>query len=328
MLEPFLHAWPEPLVGDLICPHCPGHIRDVSVLPDGTFILEKPDWCDDCEPDRTIKREDLRRTGLNGKKLATELGNALEFNPASLPEQLQPSSVINLGSVRHNGLTLPVLFLLPKNPGSSTIDTEVPGKQTRVILYVNLSDANISALQQRGQIPVHLPTLISPTKNGTFVAKMALPEILANVPTPEATEPAINADVNNKLDRIVATAELISKVSSRQMKKACAIVEDEFTASQHFRSINWKGRQYTLPPNAAKIIEALHDAHRSLQLPSLHQNEIFGRAFGPDIKDWPSSKTRVQYYFRKNDPKALWDEGLLSHDNKGNFWLNLPDVKT
>lgn len=122
------------------------------------------------------------------------------------------------------------------------------------------------------------------------------------------------------------TVAMLSGASKRRMKAAGAVVEEHFTASQHYRNINWQGRMYMLVPNAAKIVEALHDAHRSLGLPGLHQKEIFSRAFGSDQKKWPSRSSRVQNFFRTGDAKRLWDDGFIEHDSKGNFWLNKADA--
>lgn len=132
----------------------------------------------------------------------------------------------------------------------------------------------------------------------------------------------------HKVDRTPQkTVAMISGATRKRMRATGAVVEDDFKASQQYRNINWQGRSYRLNPNAARIVEALHDAHRTIGLPSLHQEEIFSRAFGSDRRKWPSRHPRVQNFFRTGDGGRLWRDGLFGHDQKGNFWLNLASVR-
>jgi len=128
--------------------------------------------------------------------------------------------------------------------------------------------------------------------------------------------------LTEKVDRTPQnTVALLSGATKKRMRAAGAVVEKTFTASHHYRSINWQGRTYTLEINAAKIVEALHDAHSSLGQASLHQKEIISRAYGSYLNKWPSRSSRVQNFFRTGDAKRLWDDGFIDHDCKGNFWL-------
>lgn len=321
LLKPFLHTWPEPLVCTMPCSTCP-RTRRVTNPNKDVFILEQPGDCDDCRSDRTLTREDLLRTSLNGKVLSSELGKALAFDPANLPAQLPPSPYVPIGSVRHDGMSLPVILLFTQPARGINLDAAFPSSEPRIILHLEMEYDLIKALQQRRFVPVHVPSLITPQRGGVFVAKKTLPAVLAGVLIPEAKSltamESLRADIHEIPRRTVA---LFSGATKKRMKAAGAVVEKAFTASQHYRSINWQGRTYTLVPNAAKIIEALHDAHRSVELPSLHQKEILSRAFGSVQKNWPSRSPRVQNFFRTGDAKRLWDDGFIDHDSKGNFWL-------
>ena len=133
------------------------------------------------------------------------------------------------------------------------------------------------------------------------------------------------------------TALIIEKVEAQPLKTAAllrgtikqrlgtlgTVVEEDFTASPHFTNLTWRGNQYVLRQTAAVIIETLYIAQKYYGIPGFHQEEVFAQVYGSNKKDWPSGKTRIQNFFRTGDAKRLWDDGLIDHDSKGNFRLNL-----
>lgn len=133
------------------------------------------------------------------------------------------------------------------------------------------------------------------------------------------------------------TALIMEKVEAQSMKTAAMlrgtikrrlgtlgiVVEADFAASPHFTNLTWRGNQYVLRQTAAVIIETLYIVQKHYGLPALHQEEVFAHVYGSNKKKWPSGKTRIQNFFRENDAKRLWQDGLIGHDGKGNFHLNL-----
>ena len=119
------------------------------------------------------------------------------------------------------------------------------------------------------------------------------------------------------------TAALVQGNGKRRLGTPGTVVEEDFIASAHFTNITWRKNQYVLRQKAAVIIETLYITQKSLGLPGMHQDEVFAQIYGADKKNWPSSKTRIQNFFRQNDAKRLWDDGCIAHDGKGNFHLNI-----
>lgn len=119
------------------------------------------------------------------------------------------------------------------------------------------------------------------------------------------------------------TAALLRGTIKQRLGTLGTVIEEDFTASPHFTNLTWRGKQYVLRGTAAVIIETLYIAQKHYAIPGFHQEEVFAQVYGSNKKDWPSSNTRIQNFFRKGDAKHLWDDGLIGHDGKGNFHLNL-----
>ena len=119
------------------------------------------------------------------------------------------------------------------------------------------------------------------------------------------------------------TAALLRGTIKQRLGTLGTVVDEDLTASPHFTNLTWRGNQYVLRGTAAVIIETLYIAQKHYGIPGFHQEEVFAQVYGPNKKDWPSSNTRIQNFFRKGDAKRLWDDGLIGHDGKGNFRLNI-----
>lgn len=130
--------------------------------------------------------------------------------------------------------------------------------------------------------------------------------------------------ISKKVDETpLRTAALFRSSMKQKLGKLGNVVEKDFTASPHFTNMTWRGKQYVIRRHAAVIIETLYIAQKSWDTPGLHQKEVFSRVYGSNTNNWPSSNTRIQNFFRNGDAKRLWDDGLIGHDGKGNFHLNI-----
>jgi hypothetical protein len=307
----------------MLCPHCP-RIRRVTNPYEGVFILEQPGECDDCESDRSIKREDLQRTSLNGKVFVGELGKALEYSPNPLPEQLPPASLIQMGSVRHNGLSLPVVMLLTSKANGVNLDAVFPSQEPRVVLHLDMEEALITALQHRRFIPVHLPSLVRPVRGGTFAAQMTLSEVLAGASIPDVAHASTLFIMHEKLDAIpTQTAALMGNPPARKRRHLGEIIEPGFTASSGFRLIHFSGESYRLGKKAAAVILYIYHQMKELRWKKVPEEDILEEVYGSDRKKWPKNKNaRVAKLFRSGDAKRLYDVGFIVPDGEGFFSLN------
>lgn len=131
-------------------------------------------------------------------------------------------------------------------------------------------------------------------------------------------------DLMQKQEAIPArTAAMLRGAIKQRLGTLGTVVEEDFTASPHFKNLTWRGNQYVLRQTTAVIIETLYIALKHYGISGFHQAEVFAQVYGSNKKNWPSNKTRIQNFFRTGDAKRLWDDGLIGHDNKGNFHLNL-----
>ena len=119
------------------------------------------------------------------------------------------------------------------------------------------------------------------------------------------------------------TAALLRGTIKQRLGTLGTVVEEDFTASPHFTNLSWRGKQYVLRGTAAIIIETLYIAQKHYAIPGFHQKEVFAQVYGSNKKGWPSSNVRIQNFFRTGDAKRLWNDGLINHDGKGNFSLNI-----
>jgi len=333
LLDPFLQNWPEPLATILMCPSCRTP-RFVSNPREDQYIMETGELCTYCEADRTIKWSDLHRSGLHAGRLAKEIARALDFLPLFHEDHRPPSVLLPLGSIQHDGASMPVVLLFSRSLTSINLDAMFPNRMPHVVLHLEAEQSLIAALQDRRMIPLYLPFLVEPVAGGSFKAKKTLPSILRNYASwPEATN-ALAAKTNVMMETLLdevksvplRTVALLPYGRKKTMRVPGTVTEEGFTASAHFISINWEGRSYTLSKGAARIVETLYIAHRSLGLPGMNQQEVFAQIYGSDTKQWPSGKTRIQNFFRTGDAKKLWDDGFILHDSKGNFRLKLNEV--
>ena len=120
-----------------------------------------------------------------------------------------------------------------------------------------------------------------------------------------------------------STAALLKGSIRQKLGTLGTVSEDGFSASAHFTNIAWGGKQYVIRQTAAVIVETLFIGQKTFGLPGMHQEEVFAQVYTTDKKKWPSGKTRIQNFFRNGDAKRLWDDGLIGHDGKGNFHLNI-----
>jgi hypothetical protein len=119
------------------------------------------------------------------------------------------------------------------------------------------------------------------------------------------------------------TAVLLKEGSRQKLRVFGTVVEDGFSASAHFTNLTWGDKQYVIRRSAAMIIQALYMVLKSYGLPGFTQDEVFAQVYGSDRRNWPSGNVRIQNFFRRGDAKRLWDDGLIAHDGKGNFHLNV-----
>lgn len=119
------------------------------------------------------------------------------------------------------------------------------------------------------------------------------------------------------------TAAMLRGTIKQRLGTLGTVAEEDFTASPHFTNLSWRKNQYVLRGSAAIIIETLYIAQKHYGIPGMHQDEIFAQVYGSNKNEWPSNNTRIQNFFRTGDAKRLWDDGLMGHDGKGNFHLNL-----
>ena len=122
------------------------------------------------------------------------------------------------------------------------------------------------------------------------------------------------------------TAGLLGGHGRRKFHTFGNVIEDGFSASAHFTNLTWGEKKYVIRRSAAVIVEALYIVLKVYELPGLGQNEVFAQIYGSDKKKWPSGNVRIQNFFRRGDAKRLWDDGLIGHDGKGSFHLNLKDI--
>lgn len=323
LLQPYLHAWPEPLVATMICRDC-HRTRRITNPHKNVYILEQADDCTDCQSDRSIKREDLLRTSLNGRVLSEELGKALDFTPGSLPEQLPPSPLVPIGSVRHNGMSLPVILLFTNPASAINLDAAFPSTETRVILHLEMEYALILALQQRRFVPLHLPSLVMPKQGGTFEAKRSLSNVLSDVSIPAVAHASTLHIMQEKLDALpVQTASLLGRAPARKRRYAGEVIEPGFSANSGFRLIHFNKDTYRLGKKPAAAILFIYHQMKELKWKKVPEDDILEEIYGSDRKKWPQNKNaRVTKLFRTGDAKRLRDAGFIVTDGEGYFSLS------
>lgn len=92
--------------------------------------------------------------------------------------------------------------------------------------------------------------------------------------------------------------------------------DEPFKHSVDYRSIRWKGEDYSLTPRQAQIVQMLHEAHLD-GTPGLSNAYI--------LEGLEATTSRLRDSFRRSD---LWGEGklIIPGRNRGLYRLNLPDA--
>jgi len=180
---------------------------------------------------------------------------------------------------------------------------------TDCLLRLVYESASVTSVATEGATAIQKPASCNATVDGLHEIKEQthlLKTVLQNVEdTPQRTAALLRGTIKQKLGTFGN------------------VIEENFAASAHFTNINWRGEKFVIRRTAAVIIETLYIAQKSCALPGLHQEEVFAQVYTADKRKWPSTKVRIQNFFRTGDAKRLWDSGLLSHDGKGNFSLTL-----
>lgn len=335
------------------CTHRPpcGCYHEVNPHAQGDLVAACRCADGDCPPIR-LEPADLIIQALNTRKLGDSIRVALGFEPAPTGTAHDSRKSVRIGT--YGALHTPVFFYCPHdeaalleeiadlwNPGAVPFILLTPTRNcytARVEAAIHRSSSLLIscsaalAMEAGGKLRVIRP--VGPLLQD-FVNRRAEGTALAK--TVETFGRDFHAVATNTNDLTKQTALIIEKIEAQPMKTAAllrgtikqrlgtlgTVVEADFTASPHFTNLMWRGNQYVLRRTAAVIIEALYIAQKNYGIPGFRQDEVFGQVYGSNKQNWPSSHARIQNFFRTGDAKRLWDDGLIGHDGKGNFHLNL-----
>ncbi len=334
LLEPHLAVIPG---REAICSPCRqcGDIRFYSNADEGMWILEPRDHCSSCEPEIITSRQEMDVLQLNRRGLAQAISGPLKFI-ASGHTGDGFSRIMLIGLWSRSVTPTRVELLFPTAIGAEHFDALFPeeSKNRRIVLHLGLDVENLLKLQDRNVIAVNLPEMLSPLPHGAFAPRQSITEVLARAGMPIQKADDSNPDIAEALrdlrDEVREaprrTASLLSGSDKKRIRLKHQVSEDDFVANSRFRNINWQGRSYHLGKVQASIVQHLYNANRAHALSGMSKDELFAEVFQTkDKRKWSSTETRVQNYFRYGDAKRLWDDGLIGHNKRGNYFLNLPE---
>ena len=112
-LLPFLTASPAAPPRVVPCPKC-GAARNLSPMPDGTFILERPRHCTACTTERGLPAERFQPRALHHAVLAANVAKALSISTASRPQQ-PTGPLLPLGTFDRGPAAIPAYLGLTRD---------------------------------------------------------------------------------------------------------------------------------------------------------------------------------------------------------------------
>ena len=93
--------------------------------------------------------------------------------------------------------------------------------------------------------------------------------------------------------------------------KKPTMTDEDFSYSDGFSQIRWRGTEYSLTPLQARAVSLLLDAYED-GLPEIHQNRILERI--------GSRSKRLEHLFKKS---PLWGTLIVPGSRKGSFQLKI-----
>lgn len=335
LLEPFLEVLPDCDAIFTKCRHCE-ETRFISHPEENKWIIEPRDWCGYCEPEIVESFSDIETLHLNRHKIASAIAGPLRFIAGNQYDKNSFSRLIMIGICQRGAVSASVDLLLPTSIRQDHFDALIPreSKGQRIILHLGLNVERLLQLRERNVIAMDLTAMLEPIAGGAFKPHLSISEMLARAGLKHAgineTDDAISLrELRDAVREVPSrTASLISGATKKRFRVKNKISEPGFEATMKFQNINWQGRKYRIQKTAARIIEQLYFADRVRKLPGMQKDELFSEVFdSSDKRKWSSMDTRVQYFFRTGDAKRLWDDGLIGHNNKGVYFLKLPELE-
>ena len=178
LVKPFLIAFPGAPAGSVACPRC-GLTRRISHPREDLYIMERPDGCGTCQPDRTLTLEDITRYRINPATFIPAAAQALGLAQYAEGAPSPSLALLPLGTILHGVETQPVVILFPTQLAAVNLDLLFPTPERRIILHFNLEPALASALHRRSFILFHLPSMLDPLEHGSFRARTTIPDALS-----------------------------------------------------------------------------------------------------------------------------------------------------
>lgn len=317
------------------CTHQPpcGCYHEVNPHAQGDLVAACRCADGDCPPIR-LEPTDLIVHALNTRKLGDSIRFALGFEPAPTGSAHDLRNVLRIGT--YGALCTPVFFYCPHDEAAllgEIADLWNPGAVPFIFVTPTrdcYSATVEAAIHRSSSLLISCSATLAVEAGGNLRVIRPVGPLLQDFANRRAEGPGLEALTKHAaliIEKIEAqpmkTAALLRGTIKQRLGTLGAVVEADFTASPHFTNLTWRGNQYVLRGTAAVIIESLYIALKHYGIPGFRQDEVFGQVYGSNKKNWSSSHARIQNFFRTGDAKRLWDDGLIDHDGKGNFHLNL-----
>lgn len=112
-IVPFLTGSPVAPPRIVPCPKC-GAARNLSAMPDGTFILERPRHCTACTTERGLPAAGFQPQALHHAELTASVAKALSITTAGRPRQ-PTGPLLPLGTFDRGPIIVPVYLGLARD---------------------------------------------------------------------------------------------------------------------------------------------------------------------------------------------------------------------
>lgn len=298
LLAPFLSPTNGPICRTVPCPTCSGP-RAISLLPDGSYLMEAGEYCSGCVDPITVTQEQVTPTALSLGLFARAAAAALRFQPegSALSARVAP-----LGTLIRNATPIPVGLVLLRDLSHDAMDHALMHFPAPAVLILPLPTAVlVSELRARRYWVFTAATLLQPKPKGAFRTAKPLAALLA---------------------------DMDGGAPLRPIRDPLPLRGQRYEIAQGFVAITKLGRKpvrYEITqPKARALLRALVEAGAGSEDTGIHNRALLGMVYGgeviPDVR--PSQLLR---FTGPQGTKPLpFRDDILHHNRAGGlYWLEL-----
>jgi hypothetical protein len=242
----------------------------------------------------------------------------------SVETSADSSKYVLVSEYTFKGLTLVTSERLPKNEFPENLNiNELEASIPDIIFYEQGNISNGKVTYNKYDIATNADVAAQERPNKPWGPKIKVPK---NINTEQSNLKSTEI-ISSKLSKIDQMAEKVTELVSgfssestisKSKKGVETFEEKDFRATEHFRSIVWKGENYSLTEDAARIVSMLYWTKKD-GFEELNKDDIFNELHGFD-EAASKNKLRIRDSFQKGDAAKLWGNKFIEPSSKKGFY--------